>query len=58
MFIGTLHYLSQKVKWEPGEENVREELCHTEHPINHPVSQPLGVVVFGGALDGFDSDKK
>lgn len=51
----TVQYLSQKVEWEPGEENVSKELGNAEHTINHPVGQPFGVVIFGCALNGFDS---
>lgn len=50
-----VQYLSQEVEGEPGEEDVGEELGDAEHTVHHPVGQPFGVVLFSGALDGFDS---
>lgn len=50
-----VQYLSQEVEREPGEENISEELGDAEHAVNHPVGQPFGVVLFGCALNGFDS---
>lgn len=55
MLFYTVQYLSQEVEGEPGEENVSEELGDAEHAVNHPVGQPFGVVLFGRALNGFDS---
>lgn len=49
-------YLSNVVEGEPGEEDVGEELGHAEDPVHHPVGQPLGVIVFGGTFDGFDTN--
>lgn len=48
-------YLSNVVEGEPGEEDVGKELGHAEDPVHHPVGQPLGVIVFGGTFDGFDT---
>lgn len=48
-------YLSNVVEGEPGEEDVGEELGHAEDPVHHPVGQPLGVIIFGGTFDGFDT---
>lgn len=57
-YIGTLEtkgwaYLANIVKGEPEEEDVREGLDNTEEAINDPVGQPLCVILFNIALDGF-----
>lgn len=51
-------YLQHVVEGEPGQEKVGEELGDAEHTIHHPVRQPLGVIIFVGALDGFHSEKQ
>lgn len=53
--LNTLYaHLASVVKGEPEEEDVREGLDHTEETINNPVGEPLGVILLGSALDGFD----
>lgn len=48
-------HLKSVVKWEPVEENIREELAQTEDTVHHPVGQPFCVIFFARAFDGFDS---
>lgn len=50
--------LAGVVKREPEEENVRKRLHDAEESVNHPVSQPLSVVLLHRALDGFDSEQR
>lgn len=47
-------HLSNVVEGEPWEEDVSEKLGHTEDPVDHPVGQPFGVILFGGTFNGFD----
>lgn len=47
-------HLESVVKGKPVEEDVGEELSEAEDAVDHPVGQPLGVVLFARALDGFD----
>lgn len=49
-------HLASIVEGEPGEEDVRESLCNTEESVDHPVGQPLSVIVFLLTLYGLDSD--
>ena len=37
--------LTEPVEWYPTDENVGEELDHREEGKDHPVGQPLGIVV-------------
>lgn len=52
--IGWFSHLERVVKWKPVEENIGEELAEAEDAVDHPVGQPLGVVVLTRTLDGFD----
>lgn len=47
-------HLKGVVKGEPVEEDVGEELAEAEDAVDHPVGQPLGVVLFTRTLNGFD----
>lgn len=48
--------LASIVKGEPEEEDVRERLDDAEEAINNPVGQPLCVILFNLALDGFNRE--
>lgn len=50
-------YLASIVKGEPEEEDVGEGLHYAEKPINNPVGEPLRVVLFNTALNGFDAEQ-
>jgi len=41
-----LTHFQEPVERNPEEQNVGEELGQREHAVDHPVRQPLGVVVF------------
>lgn len=47
--------LKEPVERNPEEENVTKELNQVEAGVHHPVCQPLGVVIFVGAFDGFNT---
>lgn len=48
-------YLSSIIKWKPEKKDVWKEFSHTEESINHPVGQPLCVIFFVIAFNGFDA---
>lgn len=52
--IGWFSHLESVVKWKPVEENIGEELAEAEDAVDHPVGQPLGVIVLMRTLNGFD----
>lgn len=43
-------------KGEPGEEDVRESFGDTEESVDHPVGQPLSVILFLLTLCGLGSE--
>lgn len=47
-------YLSQPVKREPGEENIREEFQDAEVSKHNPVSEPLRIIILLDRFNGFD----
>ena len=51
-------YLSHIVEWKPGEENITKELGHTEDSVNHPVSQPFGIILLCCTFNGLDPEIK
>lgn len=48
------YHLCQPIQWEPAHDRVGEELNYGKHGKNHPVRQPLGIIVLGGRLDGMN----
>lgn len=46
------------VEREPGKKDVGEKFCYAEDAIHHPVGQPLCVIIFIGAFDGLDAERK
>lgn len=46
------------VKGQPGKDDIREKFCYTEDAIDHPVGQPLCIIVFVGAFDCLDTERE
>ena len=51
-------YLSQEVEGDPGEDDVSEVLYNTKRSVDHPVGQPLCVVVFFYRVNGLAAGGK
>ena len=51
-------YLSQEVEGDPGEDNVGEVLYNTKCSIDHPVGQPLCVIVFLFRVNGLAAGER
>ena len=49
-------YLEEPVERDPEEEDVSEELDQSKGAVHHPVDQPLCVIVFVCAFNGFYSE--
>lgn len=50
--------LSNIVEREPGEEDISKELCHTEESVDHPVGQPLCVIILRRTFNRLDPAKR
>jgi len=51
----TSYYLKEPVQGNPEEEDVSKEFHQMEHTVDHPVGQPLCVIIFLLALNCLDA---
>jgi len=51
-------YLEEPVERNPEEEDIGKEFHEVKHAVDHPVSQPLGIIILLLCLNRLDATSK